>query len=61
MALFADFGKVFPRWEQITLRKLEKSYGFGFRSNVRNDVFMRIDTGFSREGFQVWIKFNNIF
>lgn len=61
MALFADAGRVFPEWDDITLRGLEKSYGFGFRFNVRNDVFMRLDTGFSREGFQVWLKFNNVF
>jgi hypothetical protein len=31
------------------------------RFNVRNDVFMRIDAGFSHEGYQVWLKFNNVF
>jgi hypothetical protein len=61
MVLFMDAGRVFPDWHQINLRQLEKDYGFGFRFNVRNDVFMRIDTGFSREGFGVWVKFNNIF
>jgi outer membrane protein assembly factor BamA len=61
MALFADAGKVFPDWRLINLRTLEKDFGFGFRFNVRNDVFLRIDTGFSREGFQVWVKFNNVF
>ncbi len=61
MALFADAGRVFDDWRQINYRHLETDYGFGFRFNVRNDVFMRIDTGFSREGFQVWVKFNNVF
>ena len=61
MALFADAGKVFHRCATVRLQNLEKSYGFGFRFNVRNDVFLRIDTGFSREGFQVWFKFNNVF
>lgn len=61
MALFADAGQVFPDWHQINLRHLETDGGFGFRFNVRNDVFLRIDTGFSREGWQVWVKFNNVF
>ena len=61
MALFVDAGRVFDDWHQINLRQLETDYGFGFRFNVRNNVFMRIDTGFSREGFQVWVKFNNVF
>lgn len=61
MALFADAGQVFDRWEQINLRHLRADAGFGFRFNVRNDVFMRIDTGFSNEGFAIWLKFNNVF
>lgn len=61
MALFADAGRVFHDWHQINVRELETDYGFGFRFNVRNNVFMRIDTGFSREGFQLWLKFNNVF
>jgi hypothetical protein len=61
MALFVDAGRVFPRWQDINIRDLETSYGFGFRFNVRNDVFMRIDTGFSREGFALWVKFGNVF
>jgi outer membrane protein assembly factor BamA len=61
MALFADAGKVFSRHADWNFRDLEGSMGFGFRFNVRNNVFLRIDTGFSHEGFQVWVKFNNIF
>ena len=61
MAVFADRGKVFQLARDWNFRDLEQSYGFGFRFNVRNDVFMRIDTGFSREGFQVWLKFGNVF
>jgi hypothetical protein len=61
MALFVDAGKVFNEWQQINYRNLETDAGFGFRFNVRNDVFMRIDTGFSHEGFQIWVKFNNVF
>lgn len=61
MALFADAGKVFPRRGQLNFSRLEKSGGFGFRANVRNRTFLRIDFGFSREGFQAWFKFNDIF
>jgi outer membrane protein assembly factor BamA len=59
MALFVDGGKVFPRRGQLNFRDLEASYGFGLRFNVTNHTFMRIDVGFSREGFQVWVKFSN--
>jgi hypothetical protein len=61
MALFADAGKVFPRRGQLNFSRLEKGGGFGFRANVRNRTFLRIDFAFSREGFQAWFKFNDIF
>lgn len=61
MALFADSGKVFHRHADLNFRNMEADFGFGFRFNVRNNVFLRIDTGFSHEGFQVWFKFNNVF
>jgi hypothetical protein len=61
MALFADAGKVFPRRSQLNFRALEASEGIGFRFNIRENVFMRIDVGFSREGPRVWFKFNDIY
>ncbi len=61
MALFADAGKVFPRRGQLNFSRLEKSGGFGFRANVRNRTFLRLDFAFSREGFQAWFKFNDVF
>ncbi len=61
MALFADSGKVFHRHADLNFQNMEADFGFGFRFNVRNNVFLRIDTAFSHEGFQVWFKFNNIF
>jgi hypothetical protein len=61
MALFVDAGRVFHDWHQINLRELETDYGFGFRFNARNNVFLRLDTAFSREGFQIWFRFNNVF
>jgi outer membrane protein assembly factor BamA len=61
MAVFADAGKVFHRRVDWNLKDLEASAGFGFRFNVRNDVFMRIDVAFSHEGPQLWLKFNDVF
>jgi outer membrane protein assembly factor BamA len=61
MALFVDAGKVSGARDRWNLNDLEGSAGFGFRFNVRNAVFMRVDVGFSHEGFQVWMKFNNVF
>jgi outer membrane protein assembly factor BamA len=61
MAVFADAGRVFDRWQQINFRSLETDYGLGWRFNMSNVVFMRIDAGFSHEGFGVWLKFGNVF
>jgi outer membrane protein assembly factor BamA len=61
MSAFYDAGKVFPRRSQLNFHDLERSAGFGFRFNVRGSVFLRIDVGFSREGTQVWFKFDNVF
>ncbi len=60
-ALFMDAGKVFPRWQQISLHDLDKSYGFGLRFLSGGDTAVRLDVGFSREGFQIWFKFGNVF
>jgi hypothetical protein len=60
MALFVDGGKVFHRPGQISLSNLEASSGFGIRFKNRNSVVARLDTGFSREGFQVWFKFGKL-
>jgi hypothetical protein len=61
MALFLDAGRVYHGWQDITLANLQTDAGFGFRFNVRNNVFLRIDTGFSREGYQIWLRFRNVF
>jgi outer membrane protein assembly factor BamA len=61
MAVFADAGKVFSREQNFTMRHLESDAGFGFRFNARNKTFLRLDVAFSHEGFQVWVKFNNVF
>ena len=61
MALFADGGKVFPRRGQLNFSHLEGDGGIGFRFNIRGRQFLRLDIAKSREGFQVWVKFNDVF
>jgi outer membrane protein assembly factor BamA len=61
MAIFGDAGKVFDRKADFNLRNLESDLGFGFRFNERNRTFLRLDVAFSHEGFQIWVKFGNIF
>ncbi len=60
-ALFADTGKVFDDKAQLNFANLESDVGFGLRFNVRDSTFLRIDVGFSHEGVQVWVKFNDLF
>ena len=61
MAIFFDSGKVFPTHGQLNLSHMEGCGGFGLRFNVQNRTFIRMDFGWSREGMQVWFKFNDIF
>ncbi len=61
MALFADAGRVFEKPGNLSLNNLRYSGGFGFRFKTRDAVVMRIDTGFSREGFSLWFKFSDVF
>lgn len=61
VALFVDAGQVFHRAGDFGTGRLHKSAGFGFRFNLNHNVFLRIDTGFSSEGAQVWFKFDNVF
>jgi hypothetical protein len=61
MALFVDSGRVFDQAHQLSLSGLQNSYGFGFRFKNRYAVVMRLDFGFSKEGFQTWVKFGNVF
>lgn len=60
-AIFADAGKVMPRRTLLAFSDLESDVGFGLRFNARNRTFMRLDVGFSHEGFQIWFKFNDVF
>jgi len=61
MALFLDAGKVFPKASDLSLNNLRYSGGFGFRFKTRDAVVMRVDTGFSREGFSLWFKFSDVY
>lgn len=60
-ALFYDAGKVMPRASHLALSQMKGSAGFGLRANIRNQTFLRLDVGFSREGFMIWFKFNDAF
>lgn len=60
-ALFVDAGKVMPRASQLGLGNMKTSAGFGLRGNIRNQTVIRVDVGFSQEGFMVWFKFNDAF
>jgi outer membrane translocation and assembly module TamA len=60
-AIFTDAGKVFPRRGMLNFRDLEYSAGFGLRFNARNATFIRLDAAAGPEGFQLWIKFNDVF
>jgi hypothetical protein len=61
MAVFGDAGEVFHRPTMFNIANLQKSGGFGFRFNNQRGMVMRVDTGFSREGFQVWAAFEKLF
>ena len=61
VAFFADAGKVADDFGKIDLGSMETDVGFGFRFNVRNATFIRVDFAFSHEGFQVWFKFNDVY
>lgn len=60
MALFADAGQVQSKHWRLKLNNMESAVGFGFRFNAKNSPFLRLDVGFSHEGFQVWVRFREI-
>jgi outer membrane protein assembly factor BamA len=61
MAAFADAGQVFMKRSGLAWNRMESDVGFGFRFNERDRTFLRLDVAFSHEGFQVWVKFSNVF
>jgi outer membrane protein assembly factor BamA len=60
MAIFADAGKVIPR-KTLDLTDLQASWGFGFRTRLRDAVIMRTDFAFGRDGFRAMWTFSDIF
>jgi outer membrane protein assembly factor BamA len=61
-AIFYDAGMVAPRPGDLTLKRLERDYGFGFRFGTINGVFLRLDTALgSGEGPHFFIKFGHVF
>jgi hypothetical protein len=45
----------------LNFSNLEGDGGIGFRFNIKGRQFLRLDLAKSREGFRVWIKFNDVF
>ena len=60
-AVFFDAGKVMPRRAQLGFSDLETDAGFGLRFNARDATFLRVDVGFSHEGFMVSAVFYDFF
>jgi len=62
MALFADFGKVVARAQDLDLTDLERGYGLGFRFNTFRSVFLRLDVALAgAEAPRLFIKFSKAF
>jgi outer membrane translocation and assembly module TamA len=61
VALFADAGQVAPRAQDLRVRDMKTSAGFGFRFNTAKGVIYRIDVGFSKEATRVSMKFGTSF
>jgi hypothetical protein len=61
LAAFVDGGKVFHDWDEWNLHRLESTVGFGLRIKSLSATSLRIDTGFSHEGFKVWFRAENPF
>ncbi len=60
LALFADAGHVFDRFEAWHLSDAEVTYGLGFRfRSSPQRIASRIDLGRSREGFVLMMKFGS--
>jgi hypothetical protein len=59
-ALFVEAGKVAPRGTLLNPGHLEYVGGIGLRFTLRDNVFMRIDNGWSREGYRFIWTFSNM-
>ncbi len=61
MALFFDAGQVAAKRDRFQLKEMETAAGVGFRFNVRNATFIRLDVAFSHEATRLWIRFGSPF
>lgn len=62
MALFTDQGTVASRFNDLDLGQLKGAYGLGFRFNVLQAVWLRIDVaGGGSDGIHTFFKFSGIF
>lgn len=61
MALFVDGGQAVAKRRDFALNKMETSAGVGFRFNVRNATFLRLDLAFSHESARLWFRWGSPF
>jgi hypothetical protein len=59
-ALFFEGGKVAPRGTLLNPGHLQYAGGIGLRFTINDNVFMRIDNGWSREGYRFIWTFSNM-
>jgi hypothetical protein len=59
-AVFYDAGKVEPRFGDLGLNNLRKSYGIGFRYHSDETTFVRLDIGRSREGTRLLLSVGEV-
>ena len=61
MALFVDGGQAAAKRSDFALNKMETSAGVGFRFNIRNATFLRLDVAFSHESTRLWLRWGSPF
>lgn len=61
MAVFLDAGQAVPERQDFDIEEMETAVGVGFRFNVRNATFLRLDFAFSHEGTRIWFRWGGPF
>ena len=61
MALFVDAGQAVAKRRDFAMDKMETAAGVGFRFNVRNATFLRLDLAFSHESARLWLRWGSPF
>jgi outer membrane protein assembly factor BamA len=61
MALFVDGGQAVASRRDFAWDKMETAAGVGFRFNVRNATFLRLDLAFSHESARLWLRWGSPF